>query len=67
MILDVRTASLATGVPVRTIQRWVVEGRIVDHTTGARLLVDVDEVVELAELRNTRKGWLPIRRENGVR
>lgn len=61
MILDPATASLATGVPVRTIQRWALGGRIVDHSDGGRLLVDVDEVVELATQRTTRgSGRLPM-------
>lgn len=56
MLLDPATASIATGVPRRSIQRWALAGRIVDHGHGGRLLVDVDEVVELAELRATRAG-----------
>lgn len=60
MILDPATASLATGVPVRTIQRWALAGRIGDHGDGLRLPVNVDEVPELEELRATpRDGRLP--------
>lgn len=60
MILDPATASVASGVPLRTIQRWALAGRIVNHGDELRLRVDVDEVVELAELRTTRgNGRLP--------
>ena len=67
MILDTATASIATGVPVRTIQRWVLKGLVVDHGDGLHLRVDVDEVVNLAELRDTRQGRrLPKSRDSGV-
>ena len=52
MILDVATASIATGIPERTIQRWVNSGWLTDHSPGERrITVDVDAVVELAEKR----------------
>lgn len=52
MILDVETAHIATGVPVRTIQRWVQNGWLIDHITRGRgITVDVDAVLELAEKR----------------
>lgn len=52
MILDVETVSVATGVPVRTIQRWVQNGWLTDHTERGRgITVDVDELLELAERR----------------
>lgn len=54
MILDVLTAAIATGVPARTIRRWALLGRIIDHGDGLHILVDVDEVMELAELRDAR-------------
>ena len=56
MILDVATASIATGVPARTIQRWALAGRLIDHGDGLRIRVDPDEVAELQSLRATRKG-----------
>jgi hypothetical protein len=56
MILDPRTASLATGVPVRTIQRWVCAGRITDHGDGSVIRVAVDELSQLVALRDARKG-----------
>jgi hypothetical protein len=59
MILDVATASIATGIPVRTIQRWALNGWIKGHGDGRRLLVNVDEVAELAETRPN--GRLPDR------
>lgn len=60
MIVDPATASIATGVPVRTIRRWVLQGRMVDHGDGLRILVDIDEVAQLQDIRATRKdGRLP--------
>lgn len=68
MILDVRTASIATGVPVRTIQRWVLLGRIIDHGDGLTFRVDVDEIAQLAELRHSRgTGRLAKQPRSGVR
>jgi hypothetical protein len=52
VILDARTASLATGVPVRTIQHWARVGRITDHSDATRLHVNVDEVAQLRDTRN---------------
>lgn len=54
MILDVRTAEIATGVPARTIRRWALLGRLVDHGDGLHIQVDVDEVIELRDIRDTR-------------
>jgi hypothetical protein len=56
VILDPATASVATGVPTRTIQRWVLTGRIIDHGDGQHLAVDAYEVAQLATLRDARKG-----------
>ena len=56
MILDPATAALATGVPARTIRRWALTGRITDHGDGHRIHVDPDEIQQLADLRDTRKG-----------
>ena len=56
MILDPATASIATGVPVRTIQRWVLDGRLADHGDGLTIRVNPDDVAELDAIRNTRKG-----------
>lgn len=55
MILDPATASIATGVPARTIRRWALVGRIVDHGDGLHILVDVDEIAELRDLREARR------------
>lgn len=54
MILDVRTAEVATGVPARTIRRWALTGRLIDHGDGLHILVDVDEVAQLRDMRDTR-------------
>lgn len=51
MILDPRTASAATGIPTRTIQRWALAGRITDHGDGWTIAVDPDEVLQLADMR----------------
>lgn len=59
MILDPATASLATGVPTRTIRRWALMGRLVDHGDGMHILIDPDEVAELEELRHANGGKLP--------
>lgn len=56
MILDVATASIATGVPIRTIQRWALDGRLADHGDGLTIHVDPDDVAELRDMRNARKG-----------
>jgi predicted site-specific integrase-resolvase len=44
------TAEL-TGVPIRTIRRWVGEGRITSEWDCGRLLVSPLEVSELADTR----------------
>jgi hypothetical protein len=63
MILDPLTAAIATGVPARTIRRWALAGRVTDHGDGQSIRVDVDEVSQLATLRDARKGHrLPYRR-----
>jgi hypothetical protein len=49
--LDPRTASAATGIPTRTIQRWALTGRLADHGDGWNIRVDPYEVLELAEMR----------------
>lgn len=53
MILDPATASIATGVPVRTIQRWALSGRLIDYGDGLTIRVDPDEVAELRDLRDS--------------
>lgn len=60
MILDPATASIATGVPTRTIRRWALTGRLIDHGDGTHILVNPDEVAELNELRRANGGKLPI-------
>ena len=52
-------ASWCTGVPVRTIQRWVRYGRIIDYGDGHTILVDPREVQELSDLRDTLGSQLP--------
>jgi len=67
MILDPATASIATGVPIRTIQRWTLRGLLTDHGDGWHIRVDVDELAALAESRATRgTGRLPKVTDSGV-
>jgi len=54
MILDPATAAIATGVPARTIRRWVLLGRVIDHGDGLHIRVDVDEIAQLRDIRATR-------------
>jgi hypothetical protein len=56
VILDVLTAEIATGVPARTIRRWALLGRIIDHGDGFTIRVDVDEVTQLRDMRDARPG-----------
>lgn len=57
--VDPVAASRGTGVPVRTIQRWVRYGRLLDYGDGHSILVDPGEVQELSDLRDTLGGQLP--------
>ncbi len=56
MILDPELASIVTGVPTRTIQRWVLRGWIEDHGDGQHIRINAYDVAELATLRDSRKG-----------
>lgn len=56
---DPIAASRGTGVPVRTIQRWVAAGRLVNYGDGRAILVDPAEVQELEDLRVSLGGSLP--------
>jgi excisionase family DNA binding protein len=49
----VTTTAELTGVPVRTIRRWIGEGRITADWDRGRLLVSPLEVSELADTRGT--------------
>jgi excisionase family DNA binding protein len=44
-------ASAATGIPLRTIQRWARDGWLTDYGSGRNVRVDLDDVMELAEER----------------
>jgi hypothetical protein len=57
--VDPVAASRGTGVPVRTIQRWVRYGRLLDYGEGRSILVDPGEVQQLADLREMLGGQLP--------
>jgi hypothetical protein len=57
--VDPVAASRGTGVPVRTIQRWVRYGRLLDYGDGEKILVDPGEVQQLEDLRETLGGRLP--------
>lgn len=54
--LDIVAAG--TGVPVRTLRRWIAEGRMTAERHNGRWLVDPLEVVELVEMRQAAGGRL---------
>ncbi|HEY9371517.1 helix-turn-helix domain-containing protein [Streptomyces sp.] len=41
-LIDSHAAAVAVGVTVRTIQRWVRSGRLVNYGRGNAILVDLD-------------------------
>jgi hypothetical protein len=50
-LVDTEAAALLAGCSARTIRRWATtEGRLCVYGTRKRLLVDLDEVVELCRL-----------------
>lgn len=53
MRLPISAAAYFTGVPERTIRRWALRERLSVDDNGQ---VDPDEVLELADLRDTRPG-----------
>lgn len=59
ILVDPAAAAAGTGIPPRTIRRWVTSGWIARHGSPRRLLVDLQEVAKLAETR--RDGRLPDR------
>lgn len=58
-LVDAEAASRCTGVPLRTLQRWVEHGRVTNYGTADAILVDAAEVQELADLRDLLGGQLP--------
>lgn len=54
--VPVDDAARATGVPRRTIARWVRDDRLTYRTRNGRFLVDPLEVDELEELRSRNSG-----------
>lgn len=54
MRVSLAEAVVATGVPLRTLQRWVAEGRVTVEQRGRAWLVDPLEVDQLAEMRERR-------------
>lgn len=56
MRVGLADASLVTGVPVRTLRRWVAQGRLTAVRRGRVALVEPAEVDELAEQREVRAG-----------
>lgn len=58
MRLPLADAAAATGVPLRTLQRWVADGRVTVKRRGKAWLVDPLEVDELVEMREQRGGRL---------
>jgi hypothetical protein len=54
VIIDPRTAELITGVPVATIQRWVLRGWITDHGDGQHIRVNAYDIAHLANQHHQR-------------
>lgn len=54
MRLPLAEAAAATGVPLRTLQRWATDGRVTVEQRGKAWLVDPLEVDELVEMRERR-------------
>lgn len=54
--LDVVAAG--TGVPIRTLRRWIAEDRMTAERTDGRWMVDPLEVAELVEMRQAAGGRL---------
>jgi hypothetical protein len=50
-LMNVRDAAHITELPVRTIQRWLLNGWLPDHGNGVTYLIDMRELSELAEQR----------------
>lgn len=58
MRVPLSLAAEACSVPVRTLRRWAEQGRLTAEHDGRRWLVDLDEVAQLDELRDSRNGRL---------
>lgn len=56
-VAAVKTAQIGTGVPARTIRRWITEGRLTSMMTNGVYYVRLSEVEQLRDLRDTR-GYL---------
>ncbi|MPZ27530.1 MAG: hypothetical protein GEV12_14255 [Micromonosporaceae bacterium] len=54
MRVPIALASLASGVPVRTLRRWAADGRLTVERLGRVYLLDPIEVAELDEMRDGR-------------
>lgn len=54
-LVRVSDASAAYGVPLRTVYRWVADGRCVRRRRGGVLVVDLAEIEWLAEHRPGRR------------
>lgn len=51
ILVVIRDAAHITKVPVRTIQRWVCRGWLIDYGDEQAMLVDLEKVTTLAEAR----------------
>lgn len=54
--MTVRDVAHLTGLPVRTIQRWVLCGWLKDYGDGLTYMVDAREATDLAEQRPGKCG-----------
>ena len=60
--ISTKDAAKIYGIPERTIRRWHTEGRLTDpERDGHRLLWNVDEIDQMAQLRH---GRMRLRRTN---
>lgn len=52
VIVSLADAALHYTLPRRTLQRWVAEGRMINHGSPRHIHVDLYEVDQLYRLRN---------------
>lgn len=50
-VIDIETAAVVLGCTGRHVRRMVADGRLVNHGTARRILVDLDEVYDLPTRR----------------
>lgn len=48
VLMNTADCAHLTGIPLRTIQRWIAAGRLANHGTPRRALIDMHELTQLA-------------------